>query len=208
LLTSSKEYRVNTVSKAVIEYSAWSAKIPEMYTHEEPPAYSYNNTEDFISFLTQEKENRNNSKRVLALVIKCYNYISEDLAERIAPIIGLESHDLLEMLKKIRKKRQEKDDRHYYQKERIYCQFYRCIIYDKKLSLLNENTTAYNKVKLQLEKARQRLENMRSRMINARVDATNEEVAEVIGIKKGTVDSSLYQLKSKLIKMSKKAHLN
>jgi FixJ family two-component response regulator len=63
-------------------------------------------------------------------------------------------------------------------------------------------------MKLRLEKARLRLEKMRKRLSKIRTDATNKQVAEVIGIKKGTVDASLYKLKAKLVSVAGKSHLN
>ncbi|MCL2765412.1 MAG: hypothetical protein FWD40_09075 [Treponema sp.] len=208
LLISSREYQTRTATNAMTEYSAWSARIPEMYAREEPPVYAHKQAEDFLSLLIIDKMGKRNSKRILALVLKCYYYVSADFAERIAPKIGLKSGELLEMLDKIRKTREKKDDKIYRLKERIYCQYYRCIIYDKRLSVIKENSSAYNKLKLRRDKAKIRLEKMRNRMMNIRTEATNKQVADVIGIKKGTVDSSLHQLKLKWEEMAKKADLN
>jgi len=208
LLISSKEYRVRTVTKAVTEYSAWSVRIPDMYAYEETPVYIHKNTESSINKLIIDRKGRKNTRRILALVLKCYYFISEDFAEKIAPIIGMSYADLIDMINKLRKIRKKRDDEIYYLKERVYCQFYRCIIYDKRLTLMRENTTAQIKLKQRLEKARHRLEKMRQRIAAVRTEATNQQVADVIGIKKGTVDSSLYQLKSRWNKMSKKALLN
>jgi FixJ family two-component response regulator len=93
-------------------------------------------------------------------------------------------------------------------KERIYCQYYRCIVYEKRLLLIQENNAAYEKLKLRLEKAKQRLEKMRKRITLIRTEATNKQVAEVIGIKKGTVDASLHKLKARLNNLSEKSQLN
>jgi len=120
----------------------------------------------------------------------------------------MDSKELIEMLNKLRKIRQNKDDNIYLLKERIFCQFYRCIIYEKKLSLLRENTLAYKSQLRQLERARDRLDKMRDRLTRIRKEATHKQIAEVIGITKGTVDASLHRLKAKWEKMSKKADLN
>jgi len=208
ILISSKEYQARTVSNAITEYSTWNARIPEMYVHEEPPAYTHRHAEHIISQLITSRKGRKNSKRVLALVIKCYYFVSEDFAEKIAKAIEINPKELIDMLDRIREIRRKKDDEIYFLKERIYRQFYRCAIYDKKLSLARYNTAAHEKTKLRLEKAKERLEKMRKRMINKRMEATNKQVAEVIGIKKGTVDSSLHQLKSRWDEMAKKTDLN
>ena len=209
LLISAKEYHVRTTINSITEYSAWSARVPEMYAHEEPPVYHVQiEAENVITNLVIDKKGRKNTKRILALILKCYYYVSEDFAENIAPLIGLDSRKLLDMLSEIRRKRQEKDDKIYYLKERIYRQFYRCIIYEKRLTHIKENTNIYYNLLDRLERARLRLETMRKRIACIRTEATNKQVAEVIGITKGTVDASLCRLKSKWEKMSKKADLN
>jgi DNA-binding CsgD family transcriptional regulator len=49
---------------------------------------------------------------------------------------------------------------------------------------------------------------MRSRIKSIRAEATNSQVAEIIGITKGTVDSNLYKLKTKWKIMAQNAILN
>jgi len=208
LLLSSREYRVRTTSDSITEYSAWCAQVPELYASEERPVYSHRNTGSVITQLIIDKKGRKNTRRLLALILKCYYYVSEDYAERIAPLIGVGKKELLDMLSKIRETRQERDDEIFRMKERIHCQFYRCIIYERKLLVIEENTMLYGKYKLRLEKARQRLEKMRVRITKIRTEATNKQVADIIGISKGTVDASLHKLRQKWKTMSEKAALN
>jgi len=208
LLTSSKEYRVRVTTREIVEYSTWSAKVTEMYTHEEAPVYIHENADETITKLVTSRGGKKNTKRILALILKCYYYISDDFAERIAPEIGMGKIELLEMLKKIRSSREKNDDKIYLLKERIYSQYYRCLIYDKRLALSKEDTYVYKKLKQQMEKARKRLENMRNRMMKMRTEASNKQIAQVIGAKKGTVDSNLHQLKSKWEDLAKKALSN
>jgi len=209
LLISSKEYRVRITTNAITEYSAWSAQVPDMYVYEEPPVYKHkNNMESIVDNLTNDRSGRKNTRRLLALILKCYNYVSVDFAEKIAPKIGIKKEELLEMLSAIRAIRKERDDKIYFMKERIYTQFFRCLIYEKKLSLIKENTAAYNKLKHKHEKARGRLEKMRKRIAGVRTDATNKQISGIIGVSKGAVDSSLHKLKTKWEKMLKNSHLN
>jgi FixJ family two-component response regulator len=58
------------------------------------------------------------------------------------------------------------------------------------------------------EKARKRLEGMRNRLASIRTDPTNRQVAEVIGISKGSVDSGLHALKTKWNLSDNKSLLN
>jgi len=209
LHVSAKEYHVRATINSITEYSAWSARVSEMYAHEEQPVYQINqNAESVITNLVIDKKGRKNSKRILALILKCYYYVSEDFAEKIAPLIGLKSKILLSMLYEIREKRQEKDDKIFLMREQVYRQYYRCIVYEKRLDTIKENSNAYNELKIRIDKAKQRLERMRGRLNNIKTDATNKQIAEVIGITKGTVDASLCRLKIKWEKMSKNAELN
>jgi len=208
LLISSKEYHVRITTRSVIEYSAWSARVGEMYAREEAPVYLHEKTESVIQQLVIDKKGRKNTRRILALILKCYHYVSDDFIDKISGVIGIDKKELREMVMKIRRIRQKRDDEIYQMKERIYRQYYRCIIYEKRLLLLHENTVLYNKMFLRLEKARQRLEKMRARISKIRTDASNKQVADVIGIKKGTVDASLFRLKAKWEIMASKSDLN
>jgi hypothetical protein len=208
MMISSREYRIRKTTKSFIEYSAWGAQVPDLYAYEESPDYFSETIDDILPDFTVIQNQRKNTKRILALVLKCYYYVSDDLLEKIASIIKIDRDELRMMIEKMRKIRQKKDDAIYLLKERIYCQYYRCIVYEKRLSLIQENSAAYNNMKLRLEKARLRLEKMRKRLSGIRTDATNKQVAEVIGIKKGTVDASLFKLKAKLGKLAEKSNLN
>jgi len=208
LMVSSREYRVRKTTKSFIEYSAWSAQVPDLYAHEESPGYFSEKNENLLPELAIIQKQRKNTREILALVLKCYYYVSDDFLEKIASIIEIDMDELRQMNEKMRKIRQKKDDAIYLMKERIFCQYYRCILYEKRLSLMQENTAAYDKMKIRHDKARLRLERMRKRYSRIRKDATNKQVAEVIGIKKGTVDASLYKLKAKLDSMAGKSYLN
>jgi hypothetical protein len=208
LMVSSKEYRVRKTTKSFIEYSAWGAQVPDLYAREESPGYFKEKKDDLLPELTILQNQRKNTRQILALVLKCYYYVSDDLLDKIASVIEMDKDELRKMIERMRKIRQKKDDEIYLMKERIYGQYYRCIVYEKRLSLMQENTASYDKLKLRRDKARLRLEKMRKRLSRIRTDATNKQVAEVIGIRKGTVDASLYKLKVKLDKMAEKSHLN
>ena len=212
VLVASREYHTRSVINAVIEYSTWSARVPEMYAHEEPPVYNYSKkdteTEETITKLIVNRNGKKNTRRILSLIIKCYYYVSDDFADMIAPLIGMKTNELLRLLNKIRELRQKKDNYIYLLRERIFCQFYRCMVIEKRISVVNENTITHKKLLIRREKARLRLEKMRQRMASIRTEATNSQIADVLGVKKGTIDSSLFQLKMQWKKMAKKSDLN
>jgi len=205
---SSKEYRVRTTTQNITEYSTWCARIPELYLREEAPEYHFEKDENTFTNLINEKYGKRNKRCILALLLKCYYYVSENFIDRIADMIGMDEKQLREMINEMRKIRQKRDDQIYHMKERIYCQFYRCIVYEKRMQHMQQNSTAYNKLKLRHEKAKMRLDRMRKRLTLLRTDATNKQVAQVIGIQKGTVDSSLHRLRVKMNLLAQKAPLN
>lgn len=208
MLISSREYRVRVTTGTITEYYTWSVRVPDLYTREEPPVYNYDHSDEILSKLIEDQNGRKSTKRMLALILKCYHYASDDFIEKISPKIGIGKKELKEMTEKIRKLRQKKDDEVYLLKERIYCQFYRCAVYEKRLSLLNENSTARDKLNQKYIRAKKRLENMRKRLSLIRTEATNSQIAEVMGVKKGTVDSSMHKLKVKLNLLSDESFLN
>ena len=208
LVVSSKEYKVRKTAKSFIEYSAWSAQVTDLFAHEESPGYLSWKKDDILPELFVIQNQRRNTRRILALILKCYYYVSDDFLDKIVSIIKIDKDELRKMIERMRELRQKRDDTIYLMRERIYGQYYRCIVYEKKLSFIQENTAAYDKMKLRLDKARLRLDKMRKRLSGIRTDATNNQIAEVIGVKKGTVDASLYKLKAKLDSMADKANLN
>jgi biotin operon repressor len=199
---SVKEYSRRIINRRVTEYAAWSVQVPDLYTHEENPVYLTEGTNEknknMVSQLSVEIiKRKKNPRQLLILILKCYYFISDDFLDRIAPLIGIEREELKKMIDKLRVIRSERENEFFYMKERIHCQFYRCIVYEKKLSLITENQIVIDTFKLKLERARKRLENMRKRLAKIRLDPSNRQIAELIGISKGAVDSTLYTLRKK-----------
>ena len=197
LFVASKEYTTRTTNGSITEYSTWSARVPDLYVYEEPPEYFYGKNEKMISKIIRDKNGRKDTRRILALIIKCYNYVSDDFIEKVAPMLEIKKEELNEMMTKIRKLRQKNDDTIYLIKEKLYYHFYRSIVIEKKLLLTKDNTVLYNKLKSQLTNTRIKLEKMRAKLNLIKKDATNSQVAEVIGVCKGSIDSGLYKLKKK-----------
>jgi hypothetical protein len=139
-----------------------------------------------------------NSRQILFLLLKSYYFISDDFLDRIVPIVGIKKKTLNNMINKLRELRSDREEEIRGLQERIYCQFYRCITFEKRLSAVQENSAHYAKMKSRVERARFRLTAMRKRLTGIRLNATNRQIAQVLGIPKGTVDSNLYMLKSRI----------
>jgi hypothetical protein len=74
ILISSREYRVRVSTGNITEYSTWSARVSELYAREEPPSY-INESSGILSKLIDGQNGRKNTRRILALILKCYYYV-------------------------------------------------------------------------------------------------------------------------------------
>jgi len=185
---TAKEFRARKFRTYVSEYAAWMSAFPDMYAHEDPPEYA----------CAEEAADSKSEKprQLLILVLKCCCYVSCDFLERAAPRLGVSAEELnrmVKLLKKLREKREQCNDK---LQEKANYQFYRCIFYEKRLKALSENSLAAQRLKDRLERSRERLARIRERLAKRAPDPSNSQIARLLGISKGTVDSVLYRLKS------------
>ncbi|MDR2402703.1 MAG: hypothetical protein LBD78_01595 [Spirochaetaceae bacterium] len=138
-----------------------------------------------------------NPRHILMLLLKSYYHVSDDFVGRIAPVIGIEKEKLIMMIETLRKRRYERDEHIRHLKERLHSQYYRCISFERRLLVITEDSAQEALMQRCLEKSRLRIKALRKRLKSIRLDATNRQVAEILGIPKGTVDSSLFALKSR-----------
>jgi DNA-directed RNA polymerase specialized sigma24 family protein len=206
---AAKEYRIRMITNSVTEYAAWTVMLPDQYANEETAFYLQDSNEKTETSISPADGKRvKNPRQLLILLLKCYKFVSEDFLDKIASVIGIDRDKLTEMINKMRTIREERDNELFLMRERINSQFNRCIVYQNRLMFLPEHSTAAMKMKERIEKGRKRLENMRIRMAKIRADASNRQVAQVLGISKGSVDSGLYTLKNKYNRLAGKSSLN
>jgi RNA polymerase sigma factor (sigma-70 family) len=186
---SVREYLSRQADHSITEYAAWTAQAIDMEVHSSEAEYPEKDPEPRIIL---------NPRQVLLLLLKSYYFVSDDFVERIAPSIGIEKEKLKKMIEDLRKQRVRREEEIQILKERIHCQFYRCITFEKRLSAASGNSVHYEKMRGRLERARTRLETMRKRLGGIRMDATNQQIAEILGISKGTVASGLFALRTRM----------
>jgi hypothetical protein len=138
-----------------------------------------------------------NPKQVLALLLKSYHYLSDDFLQRAAPALGMDVDKLRGMVDEIRNHRLAEEEKIRMFRERVYCQFYRCIAFEKRLISLPPGSGMREKMRAKAERARKRLRSMRKTLAGMKVEASNWQIAHVMGVSKGTVDSNLYTLMSR-----------
>ncbi len=198
---SSREYVFRGTNRSAAEHAAWTARLPDMYVHGIEPDYpEYDSSSGDKPESEPEPKRAKNPRQLLILILKCYYYLSDDLLDRLAPRVGIEKEKLRELVDTLRRQRTERDEQIYLMKERIHSQFYRCIIYEERLKVTPKNSSKYLKLKEKTENARRRLETMKKRLAGIRLEATNLQIGNILGIPKGTVDSNLHALKTKMKK--------
>jgi DNA-binding NarL/FixJ family response regulator len=185
-----KETRSREADRHIMEYACWEAKaLDEAAVHEEEEIY----IEPEPAF-----EKVPNPRQVLVLLLKSYRYMSPDFLERISPALDIEKEklgDLIEGLREIRLRREETIRA---MQERIYTQYYRCIVVEKKLKGAAPHSTRREQLLNRLVRGRKRLQSMRERLAGIKTGASNRQVAEVLKSAKGTIDAHLSIVKGKL----------
>jgi hypothetical protein len=191
---SIREYRTRQIDHYITEYAAWTARAADMEVRSPGPEYP-EKEEDEGEQSRLIPLPRLNPRQVLMLILKSYYFVSEDLVERAAPFAGVESEKIKGMIEKLRIRRSKRDEALRLFQERITTQFYRCITWEKRLKTLIPGSVRHAKVRMQMERARKRLDGMRRRIATLRMDATHGQIAEVLGISKGAVSSTLFKVK-------------
>jgi hypothetical protein len=183
-----KEYILKEMGRRALEYSCWKAIAENSEVHSSEP--------DYLE-VPDPQRMIDNPRQMLMLLLKSYYFVSEDYLDRIAPFLGIEKDKLFGILKAIQEQRVCHDEKVRNLKERIHTQYYRCISYEKRLSMIDTSTPYYEKMKTRLHQARGRLESMRKRLAGIKLAPSNQQIANVLGVPKGTVDSTFHALRQK-----------
>ncbi|MDR0636454.1 MAG: hypothetical protein LBF87_05180 [Treponema sp.] len=188
---SSKEYRSRTADHYITERACWETRAMEdSFTGEYTPTYL---TDE--SFKPVKK-----TQQVLILLLKSYSFVSDDFIARVAPAIGISPDKLALMIDKLHELREEREEKLRNLQEKLNCQYYRCAAYRRQLQSLPETAARRDAIRGRLERAQARYAKIKQRLATINRGASNSEVAKVLGIPKGTVDSSLYTIKQKAMR--------
>jgi DNA-directed RNA polymerase specialized sigma24 family protein len=103
-----------------------------------------------------------------------------------------------DMIDELRKRRSEKEAEIMDLRERIHSQHYRCLAYEKRMLNAQPGTEHHEMMKKRLERAKKRYKTMRKRLGGMRMSASNRMIADILGIPRGTVDSSLFAIRNRL----------
>jgi biotin operon repressor len=136
-----------------------------------------------------------NPRQVLMLLLKSYCFLSDDFISRIAPALGMDREKIARLVMEMRDLRAEREQEIHDLRERVHTQFYRCRSFQFRAEAAPANSARRQHYLECLKRGAQRLASMRRTLYTLHMDASNQEIAEVLGISKGTVDASLFALK-------------
>ena len=189
---AAKEYKSRETEHYMTEYMCWQAKAEEMALAESERQYSIKDDEPFP--LPKDI----NRKQVLFLLLKSYFFVSDEYVKKVAQTIGMNVEKIQGMVDKLRNKRAGREEEIRALRERLQCQHYRCLAYQKLLLEIPDGTGCRENLNRRFQRARKRFTAMRKRLGGMRFTASNRMIAEVTGIPRGTVDSGLFAIRNRL----------
>jgi biotin operon repressor len=162
-----------------------------MYAYETEPSYNDRKTEE-----TENPVVSKNPRQLLILILKCCSHVSAEFLEKVSPRVGMEPEALGKMIIQLKEQREKRETEVIALRERINRYFYNCILCEKRLKVLAADSLAAQRIKKQLEQKRTKLTSTRKLLARKRLDPSNEQIAKLLGLSKGTVDSVLYKLRT------------
>ena len=193
-----REYKAREAEHRTTEYVCWKAKAEEMEIWCPEPVYLDMDYED------EKARNKGlfplacfNNRQILILFLKSYYLVTDDFLVKVADAIGIKKKILEDMVDGLHQMRSEREMKIRLFKENVYTQYYRCLAFQKRLTTSSPGTARYQKVKNYAERAGRRFSAMSQRFKQIRVDATNQQIADLLNIPKGTVDSTLHSIREK-----------
>ena len=202
---TAKEYRAKLLRNYTAESAAWITQIPDMYAQEPEPEYFEGNFKGNIEMMPLKF---NNPRQLLILVLKCCSYVSPDFAEKISPKLGVQPDELVEMFNWLREQRKKREHEINRLRELANYQFHRCLYYEQTLRAMPEESVFTRRMRERLERRRKGLAHTREKLARLHSDPANCQIAELLGISKGAVDSTLYSMKTRGIQGLDKHILN
>ena len=192
---AAKEYRCRESDRSITEYVCWKAKAEDLAVAESEPDYNESHeTRKRVSI-----PNEVNTRQILFLLLKSYFFVSDEFVKKVSQTIGMDAVLVQGIIDELRRRRFEKDAEIIALRERVHCQHYRCIAYQKRMISTQKGTDYHERMKDRYERARKRFNKMKKRLGGMRMSASNRMIADILGIPRGTVDSSLSVIKNRMI---------
>ena len=191
---AAKEYRCREAERKLTEYVCWQARAMEV--HDKEPEYEPGRIEEQDDFSIPKEIS---PRQILMLLLKSYYFVSDEFVDHVALAIGMDTRVVRGFIEELRRRQKGKEERILDLKERLYCQHYRCLAYQKRMEKALPGTEYHERMKKTFELARKRFYSIKKRLDGIRLSAPNRMIADVLGIPRGTVDSGLYAVKTRLV---------
>jgi RNA polymerase sigma factor (sigma-70 family) len=192
---ANKEFQMKEYDHKITERTVWTEKSQENtaeyeYAAESEPPYLSDTEDETVPF-----QYIPNPRQILILMLKSYYFLSDDFISRIAPSLGMDKEEINMLIMELRDLRAEREQEIHDLRERVHAQFYRCLSFQHRIEAAPVNSARWQRYTSCLNRGIKRLYSMRETLRNLSTDASNKEIAEVLGISKGTVDASLHTVK-------------
>ena len=192
---SCKEYLTREAEHYTTEFACWKARAEEMAANSSEAEYfddPVSEPEPLFPLVDIKP------RHILILVLKSYYFVTDDFLNQVVAATGMKKEYFIALIDKLHQLRAKREEKIHELRERLYSQYYRCLAFEKRLACTYEGTAKYIKLKSSLERAHKRYWTIKMRLECIRKDATNQQVANILNIPRGTVDSALHSIRRKL----------
>jgi DNA-directed RNA polymerase specialized sigma24 family protein len=196
-----KEFQMREQDHRVTERTVWTEKSYEFTGYEYAVEHECAaEREEFYASDGKDGELQplqgiSNPRQILILLLKSYYFLSDKFISRIAPVLGMDKEEINMLIMELRDLRTEREQEIHDLRERVHAQFYRCISFQHRAEAAPANSARQQHYRECLKRGINRLTSMRKTLRTLHVDASNQEIAKVLGVSKGTVDASLFTLR-------------
>jgi hypothetical protein len=187
---SYRSYKERRKRYAAAENACWNASSSDLTSCDSETAY------DVEAMPCKYKIK--SPKYVLLVLLKSYYYVSDELVHKAAAALDMTPEILGKRIDTLHALQMKKIEKMQKLVSTAHCLYYRCLNYEKQLANKIENPQLCGLILQRLERGRRRLENIRKRLKSMRIEATNSDLAKLLGVPKGTIDSRLALIKNKL----------
>lgn len=146
-------------------------------------------------------EDPSSRRRVLFLALKSAFRMTEPLLERLAMLTGYNLEWLCSLIEELKRRVRAQRERAVHLSERRNSCFFRIYCLQEQLRLAAE-ASVRSELTMQMLIEKDRLTAILNDLSHIPLSPTHRDIAEVLGIPKGTVDSGLYYLKESLRELS------
>jgi hypothetical protein len=184
-----REFQIQNIERGITERVVWSVEARERVPEDEElcPADKAGEPPPFGRV--------RNRRQMLILLLKSYYFLPDGFISRIAPALGMSEEEIGTLVTELRYRRAEREQEIHDLSERVHAQFCRCLSFQYRAASAPPDSARQRQYLDCLDRGVKRLFSMRETLRRLSAEASNREIAEVLGVSKGTVDASLFAVR-------------